>query len=508
MFARAPALSKMLAYICEMHFAGQAPRLKEYSIAVEALGRGPDFDPAGDSIVRVEAARLRKHLDNYYSTEGAGHSLQLRIAEVGYAPRFVPVAPRELAPALEPIALEPQAASEPAGAGPEEPEIPAGFSMPSGRKWLALLAISGVILIALLAGGYLRSHPAPAARPKAEQPALASGTTREIRIHAGSSSPRFIDSSGAVWMNDDFYSGGTPFNRPDKQILRTLDQSLYQTGREGNFSYSIPLEPGVYELHLHFAETSYGQNPTIGPEKLRLFDVSVNGKPLLSGFDIGSDAAAATTADEKIFKDISPASDGRLHLEFSTRRNEASLNGIEILPGTPGKALPIRIVCSPRAYYDQRGRFWMADNYFQGGHLLSGASPVISAADDPGIYASNRWGNFSYSIPVADGTYRLTLKFAEPRWTGSAEDGDPGRMFDIYCNGHTLANRLDVFKEAGGQNKAMELTFHGLKPSAQNKLLLSFNPVHDYAILYAIEVEDESPSGGTPTAASGALLVP
>src|ERR1039458_6848561 len=55
-FLRAPTLSKMLAYICEKHFVGQADRIKEYNIAVEALGRGSDFDSGGDSIVRVEAA--------------------------------------------------------------------------------------------------------------------------------------------------------------------------------------------------------------------------------------------------------------------------------------------------------------------------------------------------------------------------------------------------------------------------------------------------------------------
>ena len=86
LFSRAPTLSKMLAYICEMYFVGQADHIKEYNVAVEALGRGPDFDSGGDSIVRVEAARLRKHLEQYYATEDAGSTLRLRLADVGYAP--------------------------------------------------------------------------------------------------------------------------------------------------------------------------------------------------------------------------------------------------------------------------------------------------------------------------------------------------------------------------------------------------------------------------------------
>jgi hypothetical protein len=93
---------------------------------------------------------------------------------------------------------------------------------------------------------------------------------------------------------------------------------------------------------------------------------------------------------------------------------------------------------------------------------------------------------------VADGTYRLTLRFAETYWRSSASAGDHGRLFDVYCNGKALVNRLDIYRDAGGENRALELSYRGLKPNAQNKLVLSFVPVLDYAILFAIEVEDEN----------------
>jgi hypothetical protein len=57
LFLRAPDLSKILKYVCERHFSNQADAIKEYSVAVEALGRGPNFRPEEDSIVRVQAAR-------------------------------------------------------------------------------------------------------------------------------------------------------------------------------------------------------------------------------------------------------------------------------------------------------------------------------------------------------------------------------------------------------------------------------------------------------------------
>ena len=59
LFVKAPRLERFFRYICERHLRGESDQLKEYSIAIEALGRSSDFDPKKDSIVRVEAHRLR-----------------------------------------------------------------------------------------------------------------------------------------------------------------------------------------------------------------------------------------------------------------------------------------------------------------------------------------------------------------------------------------------------------------------------------------------------------------
>src|SRR5690242_7305334 len=68
-FNRAPNLVQILTYICAKYFEGSREEIKEYSNAVEALGRSPDFDQRRDSIVRVEAHRLRKRLREYYENE-------------------------------------------------------------------------------------------------------------------------------------------------------------------------------------------------------------------------------------------------------------------------------------------------------------------------------------------------------------------------------------------------------------------------------------------------------
>ncbi len=89
LFAHAPSLAQFLSYICSKCLEGEGSQIKEYNIAVEALGRSPDFDQKRDSIVRVEAHRLRKRLRQYYEEEGASHSIQIVIPAGQYVPQFV-----------------------------------------------------------------------------------------------------------------------------------------------------------------------------------------------------------------------------------------------------------------------------------------------------------------------------------------------------------------------------------------------------------------------------------
>src|SRR5436305_2791957 len=92
-FHRAPNLAQLLTYVCTKYFEGSAEQIKEYNIAVDALGRPVDFDQKRDSIVRVEAHRLRKRLREYYDAEGAAHALHIDIPPGQYAPRFIPGVP-------------------------------------------------------------------------------------------------------------------------------------------------------------------------------------------------------------------------------------------------------------------------------------------------------------------------------------------------------------------------------------------------------------------------------
>jgi hypothetical protein len=87
-FRTSPKLTAFLKFVVEATLAGQADRIKGYSIAVEALGRDDSFDPQTDAIVRVEAGRLRTALTRYYAGPGRADPLVIAIPRGSYIPVF------------------------------------------------------------------------------------------------------------------------------------------------------------------------------------------------------------------------------------------------------------------------------------------------------------------------------------------------------------------------------------------------------------------------------------
>jgi adenylate cyclase len=85
-FANAGRISRFLRFVVEQSLAGNGERLKEYVIGVEVFDRDGAYDPRVDAIVRVEAARLRSKLTEYYAGEGRGDALVLSLPKGGYAP--------------------------------------------------------------------------------------------------------------------------------------------------------------------------------------------------------------------------------------------------------------------------------------------------------------------------------------------------------------------------------------------------------------------------------------
>jgi predicted ATPase len=84
-FANAPTLSRLLKHLVDRTIEGAAGQLKEYSIGVDVFDRGSSFDPRTDTIVRVQARRLRAKLRDYYSTHGRHDLVRIEVPTGRYA---------------------------------------------------------------------------------------------------------------------------------------------------------------------------------------------------------------------------------------------------------------------------------------------------------------------------------------------------------------------------------------------------------------------------------------
>ena len=498
-------LATLLRYIGEKYFHGESHQLNEYNIATEVFGRSKTvFDAGEDAIARVEAHRLRKRLKEFYEGQGKDHPIQLTIPLGTYIPCFTHRATDHSpslsgAPGISANGVGKLPAPDAAYArypGWVRSPLSALLRHNGPRNRLfALLAVGFIAATSVILYAVARSHagaavatasrtplPAEPARPPGAPPPA----SVPLRILAGYSGGPQTNSSGEVWETDRYFHGGGSWRRLPAPIARTSDLLLYQQWRTGDFTYDIPLQPGVYELHLYFV-TSERSN-----ENLSTFSVRINGNLVLGGFDINSDALGDNIADERIFRDVSPASDGVLHLAITSERGAPQLNALELLPGIPHKQLPIRLVMQRTSFTDHNGQLWHQDDYFINGRL-GDQRLQVAGSPDPDLFATERYGHFNYAIPVDPrDRYTLVLHFAEFYFGVGVPGGGVGsRVFRVICNGETLLDNFDIYKEAGSLH-ALTKTFYHIKPSAQGKLNITFEPILNNATVSGIEVLDES----------------
>jgi TolB-like protein len=145
-FANAGRMSRFLRFVVDKTLAGEAERLKEYVIGVEVFDRDESYDPRLDSIVRVEAARLRSKLAEYYAGEGRADTVVLSLPKGGYAP----IVTRGSAPAVNGTSATNGAPTAIPTAKPEQPPHPPQST--ARRRWaLAALLAAGAATAAVVA---------------------------------------------------------------------------------------------------------------------------------------------------------------------------------------------------------------------------------------------------------------------------------------------------------------------------------------------------------------------
>src|SRR5262249_39687675 len=148
-------------------------------------------------------------------------------------------------------------------------------------------------------------------------------------------------------------------------VSNTGTPALYQTCRYGySFAYQFAAPNGAYTVNLKFAEVTSSQ-----PGQ-RVFNVAINGTPVLTNFDIAANAGGMLIALDKPFP--VNVTNGQITIQFTAGpANAPMINAIEILQGgssTPPPPaagfIPIRINAGGPAYTDSLGQMWSADTDF------------------------------------------------------------------------------------------------------------------------------------------------
>ncbi|WP_229310725.1 malectin domain-containing carbohydrate-binding protein, partial [Larkinella arboricola] len=115
-----------------------------------------------------------------------------------------------------------------------------------------------------------------------------------------------------------------------------------------------------------------------------------------------------------------------------------------------------RINAGGVAYTAADGRPFVADTYFTGGNIANAGAVPIDNTEDDALYQTERYGNFSYEVPVTNGYYNVTLHFAE---TYSAViNGTTTRKFNVDAEGIRRLTEYDITQKAGGTLKAVQET--------------------------------------------------
>lgn len=471
---RSHNLSRMLKFICESHFEGKAGQITESALAVEALGRRDDFNPQTDTIVRVTVHQLRRRLQEIYADAGASRPVEIQIPAGQYAPSFIH---KKDAPATP---------SSPGTetAIPVSPSAAGSAAEPAATRRRGLISALALAFCILLAGTLLEvmhrsAHSTSGVTPDFKPSGVVKG--HPVRALLGKGRAPYIDRAGYAWTPGNYCTGGDNLSEPAQRIAGTDDPAIFLGGVRGHAHCVFPVDPGIYELHLLFAEVSDLKEAT----SRSVF--SLNGGDNIS-IDVVDDAGGDYIADTKVFRGIRPENDGAIHIDYVGEIS--ALKAVEILPAPSEALLPIRIVAGPNPYKDPEGNVWLPDRYVIGGR--PGQSAKVVKNELTGLYASHRVGNFRYIFPVIPlEKYRVRLYFQEP-WFGKENNGigGPGsRVFDVWCNGITVLKNFDILGE-GGTNPVVK-TFDNVQATAQGKLELVFSPVINYPLIDAIEVLPE-----------------
>ncbi|MEW5977566.1 MAG: hypothetical protein AB1898_17370 [Acidobacteriota bacterium] len=213
----AEILKSFLRFVVSKSLEGQEDEVKEYTIAAEVFGRKKGYDPRIDSLVRVQATRLRTKLEEYYASEGQSDRVQIALPKGHYIPAFAYLNPKP---------------DDTEHRGMAVGAVPTGAGRPAKHANRSLRWSAGVLLPAFL-GAVALSLGLLAYHYYAEANELRHATA------SNTSDSDFLRDISPFWGE---------FIKSDGPVLVTYSNPLFQGNAVDGMKYWIPLEAPITEF--------------------------------------------------------------------------------------------------------------------------------------------------------------------------------------------------------------------------------------------------------------------
>lgn len=308
-----------------------------------------------------------------------------------------------------------------------------------------------------------------------------------VSIDAGQLSPS-VDGDGRSWLADQSFDlGSTIITSTNAVVGSASTQYMFQTFRSGNsIRYSIPVSAqGTYLVTLYFSE------PQVNSVGARLFDVSIQSQVIERSFDIFNRTGSRHTSMSVLYPtSVTAATSLTVTIQLTSVVNTALIAALSVAPAsaTPLPADtkgPVYINCGGSPDVDAAGRQWVSSaGYASGGTSSSVNNQIAGApADQQFIYQSNLYGSYRVSIPMASGSYNVSMMFSENYWQEATS-----RVFNILVQNQVVRPGFDIFALAGGRFRGYKF---GLTVNIQPtlpQLIIELVSLTDYGLLSGVSV--------------------
>ena len=160
-------------------------------------------------------------------------------------------------------------------------------------------------------------------------------------------------------------------------------------------------------------------------------------------------------------------------------------------------ATTTRINVGGPAYTAADGRVFSVDRDYTGGAVYASGAD-IDGTDDPALYQDERWGRFSYAIPVANGSYDVTFHFVELYYADPCGEARIFSMDILDTKTNPDVAGIDVCAEAGGPDRALDVTIEDVEVAdGVLDVQSAYGPADDPELAAIEVVPSETVSGET-----------